>query len=72
MSINTILKLLNFLIDRLIFEASRLSQKAYDKEQEADTLRLEARSVDAEAKALRVKVTQADRLTAKLVQLIKE
>lgn len=72
MSINTIVKLLNFLIDRLIKEASRLSQQAYDTEQRADALRLEARSVDAEAKALRVQVSQADRLAGKLVQFIKD
>ena len=72
MSINTIIKLLNFLITRLYKESQQLLERAYATEARAEDLRIEAVAVSAEATKLRNEAAQAGRLASKVVQLIKE
>lgn len=72
MSINTIIKLLNFLIERLQKEAQRLTEQAFSKERLSEDLRIEAAIASGDAVELHRKAEQAERMAGKVVQLIKD
>lgn len=72
MSINTIIKLLNFLIERLQKEAQRLTEQAFSKERLSEALRVKAAIASGDAVELHRKAAQADRMAGKVVQLIKD